>query len=98
MELIPETDCFGQAFLALEKMKTKEELFVLPSAKVQAMVDQKAAQVKETFDKMVGQMDMKMGGISTNIVSAEDRPRLLVIAGSTTSIMQVSLLCLHLPQ
>ena len=92
MEIIPETDCFGRAFLALEKIKTKEELFISPSPKIQAMIDEIAAQGKELMDSMVSRSETKACDIPTAAANDADRPRLLVMAGSGTGVMQVSFL------
>ena len=89
MEILPEADCFGWAFLALEKIKTKEELFVSPSAKSLATMDAMAAQINELRGKMESHGDVHVGGISSKTTDSEDHPRLLVMAGSGTGVMQV---------
>ena len=90
MEIAPESDCFGRAFLALEKIRTKEELFISPSAESLATIDSMVAQIKEMRNKTEGHGDMDMGGISSKAINSEDRPRLLVMAGSGTGVIQVS--------
>ena len=92
MEIISESDCFGRAFLALEKIKTKEELFISPSPKIKAMIDEITALAKELMDKIASRSDMNVSGIPTVAADHTDRPRLLVMAGSATGVMQVGLL------
>ena len=91
MEILSEPDCFGRAFLALEKIKAKEELLVSPSAKTQATIEEMTVGMKEMMGKMASQMDARVGSISTEADTQENRPRLLVLAGSGTGFVQVSL-------
>ena len=91
MEIVAEFDCFCRAFLSLEKVKTKEELFIPPSAEIQTMLDALDAQMKDMVEKMDEKTNLKMGADQTAAESgaSEDRPRLLIMAGSGTGVLQV---------
>ena len=91
MEIVAEFDCFCRAFLSLEKVKTKEELFIPPSAEIQTMLDALDAQMKDMVEKMDEKTNLKMGADQTaaEAGASEDRPRLLIMAGSGTGVLQV---------
>ena len=52
-------------------------------------MDTMAAQINELRGKMESHGDVHVGGISSKTTDCEDRPRLLVMAGSGTGVMQV---------
>ena len=89
MEVLTEFDCFINAFLAMEKTHTKEELFVPHSDKAVAT----AKEMKEMMDKSMQTIEKNSGmrlldGGGAE-VTEEERPRLFVMAGSGTGVMQV---------
>ena len=57
-------------------------------------MDTMAAQINELRGKMESHGDVHVGGISSKATDCEDRPRILVMAGSGTGVMQVRTLYL----
>ena len=94
VQIITEADCFVGSLLAMEKTHTKDELFIPPSAKSSAAMQDFQKQLQEIVEKVKSNtalgMDSKLG---KDIV--EDRPRLLVMAGSGSGIFQVGLWDMH---
>ena len=92
MEVLTEFDCFINAFLAMEKTHTKEELFVPHSDKAVAMAKQMKEMMDEQMEVVKKNSDMKLleaGGVE---VKKDERPRLFVMAGSGTGVMQVMII------
>ena len=94
VQIITEADCFVGSLLAMEKTHTKDELFIPPSTKSSAAMQDFQKQLQESVEKAKSNtaldMDSKLG---KDIV--EDRPRLLVMAGSGSGIFQVGLWDMH---
>ena len=92
MEVLTEFDCFINAFLAMEKTSTKEELLVPHSDKAVAMTKQMKEMMDEQMEVVKKNSDMKLLEGPGVEVKEEDRPRLFVMAGSGTGVMQVMII------
>ena len=94
MEVLTEFDCFINSFLAMEKTHTKEELFVPHSDKALAMAKQTKEMVEKSLENMEKNSDMKFLEGPGVEVKEDERPRLFVMAGSGSGIMQV-MICIQ---
>ena len=86
-----EFDCFCKAFLALEKVLTEDELLIPQSAEVLAEAEDLKVKMQDVMDNMATVSETKFTVDVGVAVKEEDRPRLLVMAGSGSGLMQVCL-------
>ena len=79
----------------MEKTHTKEELFVPHSDKAVAMEKQVKEMIEKSLENMEKNSDMKLLEAGGAEVKEDERPRLFVMAGSGTGVMQVMIYTIY---
>ena len=100
LQVHAEFDCFIKAFLALDKSLSSDELFEAVDPDLEAELQEKVAPTRDVYEQYQSMTDIQVTPQSDTSgkrdvcgdIKETERPRVLVMGGSGTGVLQVGIL------